>query len=212
MLRQYLFAYAKAKVDCISQHAVHIKNNRFEHAGIVIWIVEKVKSGGRASLCCLLCGPNCYNPIMDDAIWHELQDFASKTSGDRKTQVASCLIWPDGQKVFGANHLKDDHGLTEQEIAERVRPQFYDAMKCGEADVIDKAEQLGIDLAGAKLYSLLFPCPRCAARIAKTEIKDVTARQHRVKHNGKFDNPLEDSQRIFDAAGVRYDAGKPDGR
>lgn len=122
------------------------------------------------------------------------------------------MIWPDGKKVFAANRLRDDHGLTEHEITERVRPQFYDAMKCGEADVIDRATQLGLDQTGAKLYSLLFPCPRCAEKIASTKIKFVVSQKHRVRHNGKFDNPLEDSQKIFNNANVEYDAGQPDER
>jgi deoxycytidylate deaminase len=145
-------------------------------------------------------------------IWTELEDFANKASGDRKTHVASYVIWPNGQKVFGTNHLKDNHGLTEQEITERIRPQFYDAMKCSEMDAIERAEQLGLDFTDANLYSLLFPCPRCAEKIAQTKIKNIVARKHRVKHNGKFDNPLEDSQNIFERANITYDAGEPDGK
>lgn len=76
---------------------------------------------------------------LNDEIWRELKDFVQKASGERKTQVAACLIWSNGRKVFGANRLHDNHGLTEQEIADRVRPKFYDAMKCGEPDAIDKA-------------------------------------------------------------------------
>ena len=149
---------------------------------------------------------------MSSEIWSELEDFADKASADRKTRVAACLVLSDGRRIFGANRLRDDHHLTEREIAERVRPKFYDAMKCGEADTIDKAMQLGLDLTAAKLYSLLFPCPRCAEKIAKTKIKSVIARKHRVKHNGKFDNPLEDSRKTFDTAKIRYDVGEPDGR
>ena len=145
-------------------------------------------------------------------LWRELQDFADKASGDRKTHVAACLIWPDGRKVFGANRLRDDHDLTDQEIAERPRPKFHDAMKCSEADTIDKAAQLGLDLSDAKLYSTMFPCPRCAEKIAKTKIRDIMALTHRTKHNGKFDNPLEDSRKTFDAVGIRYDIGEPDER
>lgn len=145
-------------------------------------------------------------------LWRELQDFADKASGERKTRVAACLIWPNGRKVFGANRLRDGHGLTDQEIAERVRPKFHDAMKCGEPDAIDKAVELGLDLGEAKLYSLMFPCPGCAEKIAKTKIKTIVALTHRTKHNGKFDNPLEDSRKTFDAVGIQYDIGEPDGR
>ena len=147
-----------------------------------------------------------------DEIWHELEDFAKKASGDRKTHVAACLVWPDGRKVFGANRLRDDHGLTDQEIVERTRPKFHDAMKCGEPDAIDKAVELGLKVADAKLYTLMFPCPRCAEKIAKTKLRYIVAQTHRTKHNGKFDNPLEDSQKIFDKAKVVYEIGEPDGR
>ena len=147
-----------------------------------------------------------------NATWSELEDFASKASGDRKTQVAACLVLSNGQRVFGTNHLRDKHGLSRQEISERIRPKFHDAMKCGEEDTVDKAQELGLDLAGSKLYSLLFPCPRCAEKIANTEIKQVKSKRHRVNHNGKFDNPPEDSRKIFDEAGVVYDFGEPDGR
>ena len=143
-------------------------------------------------------------------IWEELRDFAAKASGDRKTHVAACLVWPDGRKVFGANRLRDDHNLTTQEIAERIRPKFHDAMKCGEPDAIDKAIQLGLDLAEAKLYTLMFPCPRCAEMIVKTDLKHIVALTHRVKHNGKFENPLEHSQKFFDAASIQYKIGEPD--
>ena len=85
-------------------------------------------------------------------------------------------------------------------------------MKCGEEDTVDKALELGLDLTDSKLYSLLFPCPRCAEKIANTEIKFVKSKKHRVNHNGKFDNPLEDSRKIFDEAKVMYDFGEPDGR
>lgn len=149
---------------------------------------------------------------MEMELWRELQDFANKASGDRKTHVAACLIWPDGRKVFGANRLRDDHGLTDQEIAERVRPKFHDAMKCGEPDAIDKATELGLDLSKAKLYTTMFPCPRCAEKIVKTELKYIVALTHRTKHNGKFDNPLEDSRSIFDTARIAYEIGEPDGR
>ena len=92
--------------------------------------------------------------IPNDEMWHELKDFAEKASGERKTQVAACLIWPNGRRVFGANRLSDNHDLTEQEIAGRVRPKFYDAMKCGEADAIDKTIELGLDLArGNSVYT-----------------------------------------------------------
>jgi len=150
-------------------------------------------------------------PISDE-MRRELEDFAEKASGDRKTHVAACLIWPDGRKVFGANHLRDGHGLSAREIAERVRPKFHDAMKCGEPDAIDKAIELGLDLADATLYTLMFPCPRCAEQISKTKLKHIVALTHRTKHNGKFDNPLEDSRRIFDEAKVEYEIGEPDGR
>jgi deoxycytidylate deaminase len=143
-------------------------------------------------------------------LWRELQDFADKASGERKTQVAACLIWPNGRKVFGANRLRDDHGLTEQEIAERVRPKFYDAVKCGEPDAIDKAIDLGLSLAEAKLYTLMLPCPRCAEKIVKTELKYIVALTHRTRHNGKFDNPLETSRKLFDKAKIKYDIGEPD--
>jgi deoxycytidylate deaminase len=143
-------------------------------------------------------------------ILHELQDFADKASGDRKTQVASCLVLANGRRIFGANHLRDDHNLTGQEIADRVRPKFYDAMKCSEADAIDKAIELGLDLTGATLYTLLFPCPRCATKIAKTKIKKIVARKHRVNHNANFDNPAETSRKILDEAHIIYDAGEPD--
>ncbi len=149
---------------------------------------------------------------LSDEIWRELENFAEKASGDRKTHVAACLIWPDGRKVFGANRLRDDHGLTDQEIAERIRPKFHDAMKCGEPDAIDKAVQLGLYLTEAHLYTLMFPCPRCAEMIAKTNLKYIVAQTHRTKHNGKFDNPLEDSRIIFDKAKVAYEIGEPDGR
>jgi deoxycytidylate deaminase len=147
---------------------------------------------------------------MEKKLWHELKDFAHKASGDRKTHVASCLIWPDGRKVFGANRLRDDHGLTDQEIAERPRPKFHDAMKCGESNVIDKATQLGLNFSEARLYTTMFPCPRCAEKIAKTEIKYIVALTHRTKHNGKFDNPLEDSRKLFDKAKIEYEIGEPD--
>lgn len=151
------------------------------------------------------------DPLLNE-MWRELEDFAEKASGDRKTHVAACLIWPDGRKIFGANRLRDNHGLTDQEIADRVRPKFHDAMKCGEPDAIDKALQLGWDLTDAKLYTLMFPCPRCAGMISKTTLKRVVAQTHRTKHNGKFDNPLEDSRRILDKAKVVYEIGEPDGR
>lgn len=122
-------------------------------------------------------------------LWRELRDFADKASGERKTRVAACLIWPNGRKVFGANRLRDGHCLTDQEIAERVRPKFYDAMKCGEPDAIDKAVELGLDLGEAKLYSLMFPCPGCAEKIAKTKIRIIVALTHRTKHNGNSITP-----------------------
>jgi deoxycytidylate deaminase len=149
---------------------------------------------------------------MEQELWRELKDFANKASGDRKTHVAACLIWPDGRKVFGANRLWDNHGLTDQEIAERPRPKFHDVMKCSEADAIDKATQLGLDLTEAKLYSTMFPCPRCAEKIAKTDIKYIVSLTHRTKHNGKFDNPLEDSRKTFDEAKIAYEIGEPDER
>jgi deoxycytidylate deaminase len=147
---------------------------------------------------------------MNTQIWSELQDFANKASGDRKTHVASCLVWPDGRKVFGANHLRDNHNLTEQEIMERVRPKFYDAMMCGEEGAINKATQLGLEISEAKLYSLLFPCPRCAEMIAKTKLKYIVAHKHRINQNGKFDNSLDDSRKIFDKAKIKYEIGEPD--
>jgi hypothetical protein len=33
---------------------------------------------------------------------------------------------------------------------------------------------------------------------------------HRTKHNGKFDNPLEYTQKAFDKANITYDIGEPD--
>ena len=85
-------------------------------------------------------------------------------------------------------------------------------MKCGESNAIDKATQLGLNLGEAKLYTTMFPCPRCAEIIVNTEIKYVVSLTHRVKHNGKFDNPLEDSRTLFDKAKIKYDFGEPDGR
>lgn len=83
-------------------------------------------------------------------------------------------------------------------------------MKCGEIDALDRAIELGFDLEGAKIYSLLFPCPRCAEKIAKSGVSEVISKKHRVKHNGKFDNALEDSKNLFDKAGVKYKIGDAD--
>jgi deoxycytidylate deaminase len=83
-------------------------------------------------------------------------------------------------------------------------------MKCGEPDAIDKALQLGLDLSKAKLYTTMFPCPRCAPKVAENGIKYVVALTHRTKHNGKFDNPLEDSCKIFSDAKIEYETGEPD--
>jgi deoxycytidylate deaminase len=58
----------------------------------------------------------------------------------------------------------------------------------------------------------MLPCPRCADKIAKTKIKYIVAMTHRTKHNGKFDNPLEYTQRVFDKASIKYDIGEPDER
>jgi len=115
-----------------------------------------------------------------------------------------------GKLLYWRNY--DNHSLTEQEIADRVRPKFYDAMKCGEPDAIDKALELGLDLADARLYTLMLPCPRCADKIAKTKIKYIVAMTHRTKHNGKFDNPLVYTQKVFDKANIKYDIGEPDDR
>lgn len=147
-----------------------------------------------------------------DEIWRELEDFALKASGDRKTPVAACLVFDDGHRIFGANWLRDGHGLTEDEIASRVRPKFYDAMRCGEEHAIARARQLGLGFEGAILYTLMFPCPRCAEEIAGLGLERIVAKKHRVRHNGKFDNPLEDSKRILDATGVEYDIGVADVR
>ena len=143
-------------------------------------------------------------------IWRELEDFAQKMSGDRKTKVAACLVSSDGRRVFGANRLTDGHGLSEEKIAERVRPEFYDAMKCGEIDALDRAVELGFDLREATIYSSMFPCPRCAEKIAKTGVGRIIAKKHRVKHNGKFENALEDSKKFFDEAGIEYEIGEED--
>ena len=34
---------------------------------------------------------------MTDELYKELLDFAEKTSGDRKTHVSACLIFPDNK-------------------------------------------------------------------------------------------------------------------
>ena len=101
------------------------------------------------------------------------KEYASKYSGDRKTQVGA-TVYINNKYYFGTNHLGKE--LPEQEIVERTA-LFYSTMIHAEVELLTKYPDL--DITGQTVFVTLFPCDNCARALIKRGVGRVIVSQDR---------------------------------
>ncbi len=153
----------------------------------------------------------------DDFItWDEyfmgVAQFSALRSKDPSTQVGACIVSEDnkilsmGYNGFPRGCADDDFPWGKDKSEEDPYHSKYLYVTHSELNAI--LNYRGGSLDGSKLYVTLFPCNECAKAIIQAGIKTI------VYADDKYaDTPIvRASNRMLNAAGVRYYAYQPTGR
>ena len=136
--------------------------------------------------------------------------LAANRSKDPSTQVGACIVSPDNIIIStGYNGMPkgcSDEDFPWARAAECENDTKYPYVVHAELNAILNAN--GRDLRGATVYVALFPCNECAKAIIQAGIRRVVYECD--KYAGTPSNIA--SKRMFDAAGVIYEAYQPTGR
>ena len=111
-------------------------------------------------------------------------------SKDPITQVG-CVIADSDNHIVGTGYNGFEPGAAET-VEMWQRPTKYEHVKHAEANAL---EHLTVESWGMKMFSTMYPCARCAALIARHEIKEV------YYLDDKYRNP--ESEAIFKDAAIK---------
>ena len=132
--------------------------------------------------------------------------LAAQRSKDPSTQVGACIV--DGSnRILSTGYNGFPQGCSDDEFPwnrdEAAGETKYPFVVHAELNAVLNAQ--GKSLIGAKLYVGLFPCNECAKAIIQAGIREV------VYLSNKYDGEpnVEQSKRMFKAAGVKVSAIKP---
>ncbi len=132
--------------------------------------------------------------------------LAAERSKDPSTQVGACII-DSNNRILSTGYNGFPRGCSDESFPwnrdESLGETKYPFVVHAELNAVLNAQ--GKSLIGAKLYVGLFPCNECAKAIIQAGIREV------VYLSNKYDGSpsVEQSKRMFDAAGVTYTAIKP---
>ena len=127
--------------------------------------------------------------------------LSGKRSKDPNTQVGACIV--NGQnKIVGAGYNGLPTGCNDEEFPWAKEGEFlqtkYPYVCHAELNAI--LNNIGIDLAGCRIYTALFPCNECSKAIIQAGIKEV------IYLSDKYEGTevSKASKRLLDTTGVQY--------
>lgn len=130
-------------------------------------------------------------------------------SKDPHTQVGACIVSQDN-KILSMGYNGFPSGCSDEDFPWAREGDALDTkypfVTHSELNAI--LNYRGGSLDGTKIYVALFPCNECAKAIIQAGIKTV------IYDSDKYaGTPLNiASKKMFDAAGVRYEAYRPSGK
>lgn len=147
--------------------------------------------------------------IQWDEYFMSIAQLAGMRSKDPNTQVGACIVSGDN-KILSMGYNGFPWGCSDDEFPwsrdGELQDTKYPYVTHSELNAI--LNYRGGSLEGAKLYVSLFPCNECAKAIIQAGIREVIYESD--KYNGTPENLA--AKRMFDAAGVRYEAYRKSGR
>lgn len=127
--------------------------------------------------------------------------LSGKRSKDPNTQVGACIVNTEN-KIVGAGYNGLPIGCSDEDFPWDKTGSFLDTKYpyvC-HAELNAILNNIGMNLAGCRIYSALFPCNECSKAIIQSGIREVIFLSD--KYNGT-DVSIA-SKRMLDAAGVTY--------
>jgi len=127
--------------------------------------------------------------------------LSAKRSKDPNTQVGACIV-NEKNKIVGAGYNGLPIGCSDDEFPWYKEGDFletkYPYICHAELNAI--LNNIGMDLAGCKIYTALFPCNECAKAIIQSGINEVIYLSDKYEGNEIF----KASKIMLDKAGVKY--------
>lgn len=127
--------------------------------------------------------------------------LSGRRSKDPSTQVGACIVSTQN-KIVGAGYNGLPMGCNDEDFPWEKEGNFLDTKYpyvC-HAELNAILNNIGMDLAGCRIYTALFPCNECSKAIIQAGIKEV------IFLSDKYDGtPVSiASKRMLDTAGVSY--------
>lgn len=131
--------------------------------------------------------------------------LSSMRSKDPSTQVGACIV-DENKKILSVGYNGMPHFCSDDEFPwgkEEGLNSKYLYVCHAELNAILNCHNGSV--AGATVYTTLFPCNECAKAIIQSGIKKI------VYYSDKYADTdgTRASKRMFDSAGVKYEAYKP---
>jgi dCMP deaminase len=127
--------------------------------------------------------------------------LSGQRSKDPNTQVGACIVNTQ-QKIVGAGYNGLPIGCSDEDFPWEKTGDFlntkYPYVCHAELNAI--LNNIGMNLAGCRIYTALFPCNECAKAIIQSGIKEV------IFLSDKYDGTDVSiaSKKMLDTAGITY--------
>ncbi|HHU11743.1 MAG TPA: dCMP deaminase family protein [Clostridiaceae bacterium] len=129
--------------------------------------------------------------------------LAARRSKDPNTQVGACIV-NDQNKIVSIGYNGFPRGCDDDLFPWAREGRYletkYPYVTHAELNAILNSS--GFNLEGCKIYVPLFPCNECSKAIIQSGIRHV----YYLSDKYKDTDPVIASKRMFDAAGVAYEA------
>lgn len=135
--------------------------------------------------------------------------LSSMRSKDPNTQVGACIVSED-HKILSMGYNGFPKGCSDDEFPWTREGEPYDNkyFYTTHSELNAILNYRGGSLEGSRMYVTLFPCNECAKAIIQAGIRTVVYADNKYAASPS----VRASQRMFDAAGVRYYQYQPTGR
>jgi dCMP deaminase len=127
--------------------------------------------------------------------------LSARRSKDPNTQVGACIV-NDKNKIVGAGYNGLPIGCSDDDFPWEKQGDFlntkYPFVCHAELNAI--LNNIGMDLKGCKIYTVLFPCNECTKAIIQSGITEVIFLSDKYAHS----DAARASKHMLKTAGVRY--------
>ena len=127
--------------------------------------------------------------------------LSGKRSKDPNTQVGACVVNAQN-KIVGVGYNGLPIGCSDEDFPWQKNGEFLDTKYpyvC-HAELNAIINNIGINLAGCRIYTALFPCNECSKAIIQAGLNEVVFLSD--KYNGT--EVSKASRRLLEASGVRF--------